>query len=163
MASDIPELLRPIAWLIGNWESKNGAGYFPTISNFNYNDIMEFRLCGKQPSLAYTGSSSHPEKGNPMHLESGFLRARGENLFSFMVAHNFGLTTLEEGSLNNQVVLLKSTSIGRMSEAKDPQVLQIERKFIFIDENTVEQEISMATSNTPILTKHLTATYIRKH
>lgn len=90
MPNDIPESLQSIAWIAGTWESKNGVGYFPTISNFSYNDNIEFRYCGKQPLLAYTGSSSHPERGNPMHLESGFLRGHGDNSFSFMVAHNFG-------------------------------------------------------------------------
>lgn len=91
MASEINEILRPIAWIAGIWESKNGAGNYPTISDFSYNDIIEFRLCGKQPLFAYTGSSSHPERGNPMHLESGFLRAHpASSSVSFMVAHNFG-------------------------------------------------------------------------
>lgn len=90
MASEIPESLQHIAWIAGIWESKNGVGYFPTISNFSYNDVIEFRFCGKQPVMAYTASSSHPERGNPMHLESGFLRAGGEKSLSFMVAHNFG-------------------------------------------------------------------------
>lgn len=90
MASEIPELLQPIAWIAGIWESKDGAGHFPTISNFSYNDVIEFRFCGKQPVIAYTGSSSHPERGNPMHLESGFLRGHANKSLSFMVAHNFG-------------------------------------------------------------------------
>lgn len=93
-----------------------------------------------------------------------------------------GLTTVEEGSVDNNVISLKSTNIGRMNGGKDPQVLQVrnasiqlsvssshlytifqvERAFRLIDENTLEQELSMATSNTPTLTKHLKATYIRK-
>lgn len=163
MASEIPETLRPIAWIAGIWESKNGTGYYPTISDFSYNDKIEFRQCGKQPLFAYTGSSSHPERGNPMHLESGFLRAHaGTSTVSFMVAHNFGLTTVEEGCWDQSSISLKSTSIGRMSDAKEPQVLSVERIFRLVDENTLEQELSMATSNTPDSTKHLKATYTRK-
>lgn len=90
MEGEIPELLKPISWLIGVWESSDGAGHFPTIKDFRYNDVIEFRQCGGQPLLAYTGRSSHPEKGSPMHLESGFLRSRGNSDLSFMVAHNFG-------------------------------------------------------------------------
>lgn len=96
MTSEIPELLQPIAWIAGTWESKNGAGYYPTISNFSYNDLIEFRFCGKQPVIAFTGSSSHPERGNPMHLESGFLRRQSDNKVSFMVAHNFGIIILNK-------------------------------------------------------------------
>ncbi len=90
MTSDIPAIIQPIAWIVGIWESKDGAGHFPTISDFSYNDSIEFRLCGKQPVVAYTGSSSHPERSNPMHLESGFLRAHPDKSLSFLVAHNFG-------------------------------------------------------------------------
>ncbi|KAJ6634665.1 Peroxynitrite isomerase THAP4 [Pseudolycoriella hygida] len=162
MCSDIPEILQGVGWIAGVWESTNGSGKFPTISEFSYNDHIEFVLCGKQPVLAYTGSSSHPERGNPMHLERGFLRARADKSLSFMVAHNFGLTTIEEGSVNNGVITLKSTNIGRMADAKDPQVTQIERSFRLVDNNTLEQELSMATSTTPVLSKHLKATYKRK-
>lgn len=90
MASEISEVLEPVAWIAGTWECKNGAGQFPTMSPFYYNDVIEFRACGKQPVLAYTGSSSHLASGNPMHLESGFLRVHGNKSLSFMVAHNFG-------------------------------------------------------------------------
>jgi len=145
MEGEIPEMLKPISWLVGVWESKTGTGGFPNLSDFKYNEKVEFSYCGKQPLLAYSGSSSHPERGNPMHLERGFLRARGEKSLSFMVAHNFGLATVEEGTVNDRVIVFKSSSVGRMAGAKDPSVLEIERTIKLIDENTLEQELSMAT------------------
>lgn len=36
-----------------------------------------------------------------------------------------GLVTVEEGTVDNEIISLKSTSIGRMSGAKDPQVTQV--------------------------------------
>lgn len=36
-----------------------------------------------------------------------------------------GLATVEEGLVNGSIISLKSTSVGRMSNAKDPQVLQV--------------------------------------
>jgi hypothetical protein len=90
----INPMIQPLSWLVGRWSSKDGVGYYPTISNdFRYNDVMEFGLCGAQPLLSYSSSTTHPEKGNLMHLESGFLRSRGPGLVSFMVAHNFGKYT----------------------------------------------------------------------
>jgi len=94
MEGEIPVLLKPISWIIGTWECKNASGRFPTIQDFSYNEVLEFRLCGQQPLLAYSSWSSHPVKNNPMHLESGFLRATGDGKMSFMVAHNFGMHTL---------------------------------------------------------------------
>ena len=82
--------LGPLSWIIGTWESVEASGQFPTIQDFQYKETLEFRPVGLQPLLIYSGKSSHPEKGNPMHNESGYLRIRGDKELSFMVAHNFG-------------------------------------------------------------------------
>ncbi|CAL8110580.1 unnamed protein product [Orchesella dallaii] len=161
-AGDMPELLRPIAWIIGKWVSKEGSGKYPTIKDFRYNETLEFRRCGMQPLVSYSGSSSHIEKGNPMHLENGFLRSRGNGQVSFMVAHNFGLTTLEEGEINGKEMQLKSQSISRMTGAKDPSVTEIDRVFTLTDENTLVQKLSMRTSTTTVMTEHLVVTYTRE-
>jgi len=161
MEGDIPDLLRPISWIIGKWVSTNASGKFPTIKDFNYNETIDFRRCGMQPLVSYSGATSHPEKGNPMHLENGFLRARGNGQVSFMVAHNFGLTSLEEGTVQGNEIKLKSKSISRMSGAKDPEVLEIERVFTLMENNTLIQKTFMRTSTTGELTEHLVATYTK--
>lgn len=95
---ELNPMLKGLAFLVGKWECKKGAGFFPTITTFGYKDTVEFRQVGGQPLLAYSAWSSHPEKGAPMHLESGFLRATGDSgdgntKLAFMVAHNFGIVT----------------------------------------------------------------------
>jgi hypothetical protein len=94
MEGEIPALLKSFSWLLGRWECADALGKFPTIKDFHYKDVLEFRQCGGQPLMAYSSFTKHPEKGNPMHLESGFLRAKGNNDLSFMVAHNFGNYTV---------------------------------------------------------------------
>lgn len=91
MEGELPELLRPLSWIIGKWTSKDGTGKFPTIKEFGYHEVVEFNRCGMQPLVSYSARTRHPEKGNPMHLENGFLRGRPNGQVSFMVAHNFGL------------------------------------------------------------------------
>jgi len=91
MEGEIPVPLKCISWIIGRWECADAHGKFPTIKDFHYKDIVEFQLCGGQPLLSYSSSTKHPEKGNPMHLESGFLRSKGNDELAFMVAHNFGI------------------------------------------------------------------------
>lgn len=121
------EALRPLAWLEGAWRTENtGEGKFPTITSFNFCEEINFSSIG-QPMLNYTGQSWHPEKKTPMHREVGFLKIiPGTNKVSLVLAHNFGLATIEEGQVNENEIKLKSTSIARVSEGcKDPAVLQV--------------------------------------
>lgn len=85
------EFLGPISWIIGKWVCKNAAGKYPTIKDFGYHEVIEFRRCEMQPLISYNTTTTHPEKGHVMHLENGFLRSRGNGQLSFMVAHNFGM------------------------------------------------------------------------
>lgn len=82
---------------MGKWRTVQAEGTYPSIQPFTYQEEIEFKSVG-QPMLNYVSTSWHPTKLNPMHLESGFLRIKlGTGDVSFMVAHNFGLTSLEEG------------------------------------------------------------------
>lgn len=150
--------LEPLSWLIGKWKSVKAEGSFPTIKPFSYCEELEFSSYG-QPLLNYHSSTWHPQKLCPMHLESGFLRiSPGSTRVAFMVAHNFGLTSLEEGNVAERCLQLKSSGIQRMGFAKDPAVVEICRQLKLNDHSQLELTMSMATANTP-LTKHLEAVY----
>lgn len=126
-AEEIHEALKPLAWLEGVWIAKNtGEGKFPTIKSFNFCEEISFSSIG-QPMFNYTGQSWHPEKKKPMHREVGFLKIiPGSNKISLVLAHNFGLTTIEEGQVEANEIKLKSTSIARISEGcKEPAVLRV--------------------------------------
>lgn len=150
--------LESLYWLIGRWKSVTAEGYYPTIKPFSYCEEIEFSSYG-QPLLNYQSSSWHPEKLCPMHLESGFLRINpNSQQVAFMVAHNFGLTSLEEGEIEDKRLRLKSTGIQRMGFAKEPAVTEICRELKLNDNSQLVLTLSMATANTP-LTKHLEAVY----
>ena len=88
----LPELVKPLSWLLGTWRCENiGNGMYPTLGKeFNYGEEITFSNIG-QPMLNYQSFSWHPEKKNPMHLETGFLRIKpGTNNVSFLLSHNFG-------------------------------------------------------------------------
>lgn len=92
--------LQPLEWIIGKWKTVKTDGAYPTIQPFTYEEEISFKSLG-QPMLNYVSNSWHPIKLNPMHLETGYLRIKpGTKNVSFMVAHNFGLTSLEEGILH---------------------------------------------------------------
>ncbi|XP_035780202.1 peroxynitrite isomerase THAP4-like [Anopheles albimanus] len=156
----IHEALKPIQWLIGTWESISAKGSFPTIKDFTYKEVIKFESLG-QPLLNYESRSKHPVSGAPMHLESGFLRIKpGTNEIAFMVAHNFGLVVLEEGTGDEQGLQLVSKSVDRMSFAKDPAVKMVQKRYRLNADGTLQIETDMETSNTP-LTNHLVAIYKR--
>ncbi|XP_058809297.1 peroxynitrite isomerase THAP4-like [Phymastichus coffea] len=152
--------LKPLGWLEGIWRTENvGLGKFPTINPFKYYEEITFTSIG-QPMLNYAAQSWHPEKKAPMHREVGFLKIiPNTNTVSFFIAHNFGLTTIEEGEINDYVVNLLSTSISRKAEgSKPPAVLQLKREFKLVDD-LLYQTVYMATETTPELTEHLKVVY----
>ena len=152
--STIHEAVKPLSWLIGRWRSVNAEATYPTMAPFNYCEEISFETLG-QPLLNYTSKTWHPLTHKPMHLESGFLRIKpGTNEIAFMVAHNFGLTSLEEGTVHSNEVIFKSKQITRMTFASDPAVLAIERCFKLKDNGNLEVSVSMETTKTP-LTHHL--------
>lgn len=151
------EAIKPISWLIGKWLSVSAKGQYPTIKPFEYCEEMEFSFIG-QPMLNYSSKTWLPEKKRPMHLESGFLRIKpGTNQVSFMIAHNFGLNSLEEGEATDCEMKIKSSEISRMSFAKEPAVCKIERHYK-LNNDILELVVFMETQNTP-LTEHLRVIY----
>lgn len=98
--------IQPLEWLIGKWKSVQAEGAYPSVKPFTYEEEIEFISLG-QPMLNYVSTSWHATNLNPMHLESGYLRIKpGTKDVSFVVAHNFGLTSIEEGK-NILLLLLK--------------------------------------------------------
>lgn len=96
-----------------------------------------------------------------MHNESGYLRLNSENgKIALMTSQNVGISTVEEGQVNGKQISLVSTSIGRMSFAKDPAVTQIERTFTLKDENTLEYKMNLGTCNNSVK-DHLIVVYKR--
>ncbi|CRK88253.1 CLUMA_CG002034, isoform A [Clunio marinus] len=149
--------LQPIEFLIGTWTSESAVGHFPTINDFKYDETIYFEEIG-QPLLNFKSISKIGER--PMHLESGFLRILpGTSKVAFMVSHNFGLCSVEEGSVEGCNIVLESSGIQRISFAKDPMVTKIRRTITLLEDMKLEIKTDMATTNTPELTNHLIVIY----
>lgn len=109
--------------LIGTFRGE-GTGDFPTIDPFVYGEEVSFLARGG-PVLAYTQRTWDPPSGRPMHGETGFLRPAGDGHIELLLAHTFGLTELQEGTLERTEVpatglrvTLESTVIGVAGTAK---------------------------------------------
>lgn len=156
----LPEALNPISWLAGRWLTKEGRGTYPNIPGFEYHDEMEF-VCIGQPMYNFTSTSRHPEKQTPMQQERGFLRIKpSTNELAFLVSHNVGLTTHEEGTCNIETkeITLETVNLSRMSFAKPPEVKKIKRIFKLLEPDMLQVVLFMETNNTP-MTEHLRAIY----
>ena len=84
---------------------------------------------------------------------AGFLRIKpdGSLKISLLLSHNFGLTSIEEGYLENKCLSLKSTSISRIGFSKEPHVTELQRTFKLIDDNMLLQTVFMATTKKHVL------------
>ncbi|XP_013187337.2 peroxynitrite isomerase THAP4 [Amyelois transitella] len=156
----VNEALQPISWLAGRWSTKEGHGSYPNINDFSYHEDLEF-ICIGQPMFNFLSLSKHPEKQTPMHQERGFLRIKpGTNELAFVVSHNFGLTSLEEGTCDpeKKEIVLETVNVNRMSFAKPPVVKKFKRIIKLIAPDVLEVTLFMETDNTE-LAQHLKAVY----
>ncbi|XP_047365673.1 peroxynitrite isomerase THAP4-like isoform X1 [Vespa velutina] len=158
------DALKQIAFLEGKWSTGKdnyGSGKFPTIKPFTFCEEITFTSIG-QPMFNYVAQSWDSASKKPLHREVGFMKViPGTNKVSLLLAHNFGLTTIEEGTIENNIIKLKSTGIIRQSEGmKLPNVIETCREFE-INGNSLKQIFYMATSTVPELTEHLCTTYTK--
>ncbi|XP_060900685.1 THAP domain-containing protein 4 [Labrus mixtus] len=153
--------LLPLDWLLGTWESDEpGEGCFPTIKPFHYTETLNFSHVG-QPVINFMFSAFNAETKKPLHRESGFIRMQpGTNRVAFIIAQNSGVVEIEEGELTGQQLNLQSQAVARISFAREPHVQQISRVFQLRPDGKLEQTVSMATDNQPLM-QHLHITYRR--
>jgi len=110
-----------LARLVGTFVGE-GDGDFPTVEPFRYREQVVFAASGG-PVLAYSQRTSDPASGRPMHAENGFLRPAAAGHVELLLAHSFGLTEVQEGTLDLDAdgvlrLHLASTAIGVAGTAK---------------------------------------------
>lgn len=143
------EVLRP---LLGTFAGR-GEGDFPTVAPFAYDEEVSFLAPGGAV-LTYRQRTSDPASSRPMHGETGFLRAAGDGRIELLLAHTFGLTEVQEGSLevtsDGLRLALTSTTIGVAGTAKP--VDQVRRELVLTGDQ-LRSELWMAYDG--VEAKHL--------
>ena len=144
-----------LSWLVGSWAGR-GAGHYPTIESFEYVEQVEFAHVGK-PFLSYVQRTKHAETGLPLHAESGYLRPVGLDRVEFVIAQPSGIMELHEGTVDGQVIALRSVSVITTATAKD--VTEVHRTLTVADD-ALSYTVDMAAVGLE-LQHHLTATLNR--
>ena len=154
---ELHEHCRPLAFLLGVW-SGAGEGDYPTIRPFSYLEEVTFGHVGK-PFLTYGQKTRDRDSGEPLHAETGYLRAVGPNDVELVIAQPSGIVELHRGTVEGQVLDLELEGILVTGTAKS--VVDVERSFrVHQDPDSGRQalvyDLSMAAVGQP-MTHHLHA------
>jgi len=81
---------------LGTW-SGSGSGHYPSIADFAYDETVTFGHVGK-PFLSMSQRTRDSSTGQPLHAESGYLRAVGGGSLELVVAQPSGIVEIDTGS-----------------------------------------------------------------
>ena len=142
-----PELhpaLEPIAFLLGTW-SGPGEGTYPTIDDFDYIETATFSHVGK-PFLAYNQRTKHPESGQPMHAESGYVRPIDATTAELVLSQPSGIVEVHTGLIEASTVTFSSVAVVGSPSAKE--VVSVTR-VIEVDGDVLSYRLAMGAVGVP--------------
>ena len=152
---DLHEDCAPLAFLLGTWRGQ-GEGEYPTIESFTYLEEVTFGHVGK-PFLAYSQKTRHAETGQPLHAETGYIRAIGDERIEFVLSQPSGIVELHGGRVAGTRLDLTLHAVHTTPAAKS--VTDVVRS-IEVTDDALAYTVSMAAVGEP-LTHHLRATLHR--
>ena len=120
--ADIPEPIRPLAWLLGHWEGAGVVGY-PTIESANFGQEVDVTHDGrgflKWESRAWILDSVSGQKVRPAAVESGFWRPQENGEVELLLVHPTGILEMYYGSVEPARITLHTDSVLRSPRAKE--------------------------------------------
>jgi hypothetical protein len=156
----LPDAVRPFAWLIGTWRGE-GVGGYPTIEpDFRYGEQITFDCPGK-PLLTFESKSWNLDDGRPLALQTGFWRPTSATELEVVLSVASGLVEILYGSLVNgpsgEHVELTSDLIGHTATAKE---VKVDKRMYAVRGGQLMYAMDMAAVGQD-LQAHLSATLAR--
>jgi hypothetical protein len=146
--SGTPEL----GLFVGTWIG-GGAGHYPTIDDFEYEEEVEFTALPGKPFLAYRSRTWSPARERPLHTENGYLRPTGGGVVELLVSQPTGFVEIQRGPLTDGVLDFTLHSLAASPDAKP--VHDVRRRYV-VEGDVLSYDVWMAHAETP-LTHHLKA------
>lgn len=148
--------LGDLAGFEGRWVG-GGDGHYPTISDFSYDEVVEFTSVPGKPFLMYVSRTRHRSEGRPLHTENGYLRRAGTDV-ELLVSQPTGFVEIQRATFVDGVLDFTTVSLERSEDAKP--VHEVRRRLV-LDGDTLRYDFWMAHADTP-LTHHLRAELVRE-
>jgi len=149
----------PLACLLGTWRG-TGSGHYPSIDDFGYFEEVTFGHVGK-PFLSMGQRTRDSSTNNPLHAESGFLRAVGDGSVELVVAQPSGIVEIDTGPIEPRSggLELDLESVNVMVAPSAKSVTAV-RRLIRVTGDEMVVEMWMAAVGEP-LTHHLRSVLTR--
>lgn len=148
---DLHPALEHVRFLIGTWRGA-GAGRYPTIAPFEYEEEISFVPGPGKPFLAYSQRTWRPGSREPLHSECGFLRAFDSDEVELVIAQPTGIVEVHAGNVRDRTVTLQ----GDAFTTPAARSVTATTREIEVTENTLRYELGMAAVGQP-LQHHLSA------
>lgn len=139
---EVHELLRPLAFLIGEWRGE-GRGLWG--AGFTFEDHVRFAHDGR-PVLLYQQQTTSPDR-RPSHGECGYFVVQADGEIHVTIAEPSGITEVLVGRVAGDELVLTSTEIGHTPTTDN--VTAVRRCLRFADD-TLVSEVAIAVNQEPI-------------
>lgn len=120
---DLPERLRPLAWLIGEWAGAGVLGY-PTIESHHFGQQIrcwhDRRHFLQWESRAWILDAENGQRVRPAAVEVGFWRPGEDGRdVELLLTHPTGIVEMYYGQLEPARITLSTDSVMRSPDAKE--------------------------------------------
>jgi hypothetical protein len=140
---DVHPAIEPLEFLLGTWHG-SGAGDYPTIEAFVYEETVTFEHFGK-PFIAYTQRTRGAD-GRPLHTETGYIRPTDDGTLELAISQPSGITEIHTGTRDQSRLEFTSISVSLTPTAK--QVDRVGRVIEVVDE-VMTNELMMSAVGEP--------------
>ena len=99
-----------------------------------------------KPNIYSILQKTRNEVKGPLHTETGFIRVNNMSI-EFILSHPFGVAEISEGTIKDNIIDVRTTSLSRTSSAKQPFVTSFSRYYKLEDNNKLVYDMYLGVNN----------------